>query len=57
MQDTNPVSTMMDVPQASAAEATAAFREFAEKGIGQAKDAYAKMKTAAEEAKTTLATP
>src|ERR1700680_4752810 len=52
MQDTNPVSTMMDIPRldASTAEATAAFREFAEKGLGQAKDAYAKMKTAAEDA-------
>jgi phasin len=52
MQDSSPVSTMMDVPrlEGNAAEATAAFREFAEKGLGQAKDAYAKMKTAAEEA-------
>lgn len=36
--------------EATAAEATSAFREFAEKGISQAKDNYAKLKTAAEEA-------
>jgi phasin len=42
----------VDVPkfEASANQATSAFREFAEKGIVQAKDNYAKMKTAAEEA-------
>ncbi len=47
-----------DVPklEASAAEATAAMREFAEKGITQAKDAYARMKTLAEEATGILET-
>ena len=58
MQDTNPTIVklpefpMVDIPklEAGAAEATAAFREFAEKGLSQAKDAYTKMKTAAEEA-------
>jgi phasin len=58
MQETNPSIVklpefpMVDVPklEAHAAEATAAFREFAEKGLSQAKDTYAKMKTAAEDA-------
>src|SRR5215471_9429148 len=56
MEDTNlsvrfPEFPMMDIPklEASAAEATSAFRAFAEKGIGQAKDSYARMKTTAEE--------
>ena len=31
-------------------EVPAAFREFAEKGVAQAKDAYEKVKAAAEEA-------
>jgi phasin len=58
MQDASPSTVktpefpMVDIPrfEASAAQATTAFREFAEKGISQAKDNYAKMKTAAEEA-------
>jgi phasin len=47
-----PEFPFVDVPkfEKSATEATAAFREFAEKGIVQAKDTYAKMKNAAEEA-------
>src|SRR6195256_2197737 len=47
-----PEFPFVDVPkfEKSATEATAAFRELAEKGIVQAKDTYAKMKTAAEEA-------
>jgi phasin len=47
-----PEFPFLDIPkfEASAAEATAAMREFAERGITQAKDAYSKMKTAAEEA-------
>src|SRR5215472_11610291 len=56
MQDTNPNVKFPEFPmvdisklEASAAEATSAFRAFAEKGIGQAKDSYARMKTAAEE--------
>jgi len=64
MQDTNPSIVklpefpMVDVPklEAHAAQATAAFREFAEKGLSQAKDNYAKMKTAAEEATSMLET-
>jgi phasin len=64
MQDTNPsvVKTpefpTIDMPrfEASAAGTTAAFREFAEKGLSQAKDNYAKMKTAAEEATSMLET-
>lgn len=58
MQDANPDIVklpefpMVDIPklEANAAEATAAFRTFAEKGISQAKDTYTRMKTAAEEA-------
>jgi phasin len=58
MQETTPMPgfkpefPFVDVPkfEKSATEATAAFREMAEKGIVQAKDTYAKMKTAAEEA-------
>jgi phasin len=58
MQETTPIPgfkpefPFMDVPkfEKSATEATAAFREMAEKSIVQAKDTYAKMKTAAEEA-------
>ena len=47
-----PEFPFMDVPkfEKTSSEATAAFREIAEKGIVQAKDTYAKMKTAAEEA-------
>jgi phasin len=64
MQDTNPTVVklpefpMVDIPklEAQAAEATATFREFAEKGLSQAKDNYAKMKTAAEEATSMLET-
>ncbi len=58
MNETNPSVVklpefpMVDMPkfEATAAQATAAFREFAEKGISQAKDSYAKLKVAAEEA-------
>jgi phasin len=46
MQETNPMQGF----EGTAKEATTAFREFAEKGIVQAKENYAKMKTAAEEA-------
>jgi phasin len=64
MQDANPTVVklpefpMVDIPklEAGAAEATAAFREYAERGLSQAKDAYAKMKTAAEEATGILET-
>ena len=64
MQDASPSTVktpefpMVDIPrfEASAAQATTAFREFAEKGISQAKDNYAKMKTAAEEATSMLET-
>jgi len=53
-----PAFPTVDIPrlEATAAEATSAFREFAEKGLTQAKDAYAKMKTAAEEATSILET-
>jgi phasin len=58
MQETTPIPgfkpefPFVDVPkfEKSATEATAAFRDMAEKSIVQAKDTYAKMKTAAEEA-------
>src|ERR1700736_1761329 len=64
MQDTKPSTVktpefpMVDIPrfEATAAEATTAFREFAEKGLSQAKDNYAKMKTAADEATSMLET-
>jgi phasin len=64
MQDTNPSIVklpefpMVDIPklEAHAAEATATLREFAEKGLNHAKDHYAKMKTAAEEATSMLET-
>ena len=48
----------VDVPrlEATAVEAQAAFREFAERGINQAKDAYANMKKAAEEATSLMET-
>src|SRR6201995_610072 len=42
--------TPMQGFEGTAKEATTAFREMAEKGIVQAKDNYAKMKSAAEEA-------
>jgi phasin len=52
MQDINPKFPSVEIPKfdATATEATAAFRDMAEKGIGQAKETYAKMKSAAEEA-------
>lgn len=46
MQEINPMQGF----EGTAKEATTAFREMAEKGIVQAKENYAKMKTAAEEA-------
>jgi phasin len=53
-----PEFAFVDLPkfEASAAEATSVMREFAERGITQAKDAYGKMKTAAEEATGILET-
>lgn len=56
-----PGPTPLEAPASSAVpasstviEAPAAFREFAEKGLSQAKDHYEKMKSAAEEASTLL---
>jgi len=46
MQEINPLQGL----EGTAKEAQTAFREFAEKGIVQAKENYAKMKSAAEEA-------
>jgi phasin len=46
MQEINPMQGF----EGTAKEATTAFREMAEKGIVQAKEGYAKMKTATEEA-------
>ena len=53
-----PEFPMVDIPkfEASAAEATSVMREFAEKGLAQAKDNYAKMKTAAEQATSIMET-
>jgi phasin len=62
MQDSTvtkmPEFPMVDIPkmEATAAQATTAYREFAEKGVSQAKDAFAKMKTATEETTTILET-
>jgi phasin len=64
MQDVNPTIgrlpefPIVDIPklEARAAEATAAFRAFAEQGISQARDTYKRMKTAAEEATGILET-
>jgi phasin len=52
MQDNIPKFPSVEIPkfEATATEATAVFRDMAEKGIGQAKETYAKMKSAAEEA-------
>ena len=52
MQEINPMQGF----EGTAKEATTAFREMAEKGIVQAKDNYAKMKTAAEEATSMMET-
>jgi phasin len=46
MQEINPMQGL----EGTAKEAQTAFREFTEKGIVQAKENYAKMKSAAEEA-------
>jgi phasin len=64
MQEANPTVVQLpefpivDIPkfEKSAAEVTSAYREFAEKGLTQAKDNYAKMKTAAEQATSILET-
>ena len=57
MPDTDSIVKLPEFPmvdiqklEASAAQATSAFRAIAEKGMSQAKDTYMKMKTAAEEA-------
>lgn len=42
------------MPSFDASKVTDQFRDFAEKGLAQSKDAYAKMKTAAEEAQKTV---
>lgn len=62
MQDSAPTNVNIpspaDIPrfQATTAETATKFSEFAEKGIAQAQDAYAKMKTAAEEASSIMET-
>ena len=42
------------MPTFDASKVTDQFRDFAEKGLAQSKDAYAKMKTAAEDAQKTV---
>lgn len=42
------------MPSFDASKVTDQFRDFAEKGIAQSKDAYGKMKTATEEAQKTV---
>ena len=42
------------MPSFDASKMTDQFRDFAEKGLAQSKDAYAKMKTAAEDAQKTV---
>lgn len=42
------------MPSFDASKVTDQFRDFAEKGLAQSKDAYAKMKTAAEDAQKTV---
>ncbi len=42
------------MPTFDASKATEQFRDFADKGIAQSKDAYAKMKTATEDAQKTV---
>lgn len=42
------------MPSFDASKVTDQFRDFAEKGLAQSKDAYAKMKTAAEDAQKTI---
>lgn len=50
-----PVASQLETAFTGATmEAPAAFREFAEKGLSQAKDSYEKMKSAAEEATSLL---
>jgi phasin len=45
-----------EIPNMPSMEVPAAFREFAEKGVAQTKDAYEKMKAAAEQATETIET-
>ena len=49
-------SEVLDFPTFDATAATDQMRAFAEKGVEQSKEAYAKMKTGAEEAQKTMET-
>ncbi len=50
------VMESVEFPSFDAAKATDQFRAFAEKGVEQSKEAYAKLKTGAEEAQKALET-
>src|ERR1700751_813377 len=63
LKTTKPVSAPFEMPKFEMpkfdipkVEMPAAFREFAERGVAQAKDTYEKMKAAAEEATDVLET-
>jgi phasin len=47
-------SDAFSMPSFDASKVTDQFRDFAEKGLAQSKDAYAKLKTAAEDAQKTV---
>lgn len=49
-----PETDAFAMPSFDASKVTDQFRDFAEKGLAQSKDAYAKMKTATEEAQKTV---
>ena len=62
-EDSKPASSAFEMPKFEMpkfdipkVEMPAAFREFAERGVAQAKDTYEKMKAAAEEATDVLET-
>lgn len=50
----NKTADVFSIPSFDPAKVTDSLREFAEKGAAQSKDAYAKMKTAAEDASKTV---
>lgn len=56
MSKTAKADNTIEFPSFDAAKATDQFRSFAEKGVEQSKEAYAKMKAGAEEAQKTLET-
>jgi phasin len=50
----NKTADVFSIPSFDPAKVTDSFREFAEKGAAQSKEAYAKLKTAAEDASKTV---